>query len=496
MFTLAQLLADLAPGASLEGADTLHIRRACVDSRACGAGTLFAALPGERTDGHRFVEAALQAGAVVALVQRTDLLTQARRETAVDLVSGQMPARANAPVVVVVPDVLQALRRAARGRRRAMPTMRVVGVTGSVGKTTTKESLAAVLATRFQVLRSEGNQNNEIGLPLTLLSVEGAPEYAVLEMGMYALGEIAALCDIAEPHIGVVTNVGPVHLERLGSIERIAQAKAELVQALPADGIALLNGDDARVSAMRSQTRARVATYGLRRGSSVWADGIQSLGLSGMRFSAHTECDEALTLAPATCTLTLSALGEQAVLAALPAVALGRIAGLTWEEIQTGLSSLGYGLRLIPVPGLRGSTLLDDSYNASPTATCAALRALAALPRSGDTSGQRIAVLGDMLELGAYEQAGHREVGSCAGQTVDRLMTVGARSREIADEARRVGLAPERIEVLDDPDAAIDTLRNTLEQGDVVLVKGSHSMGMDAVVRALIRPSGEAEATA
>lgn len=496
MFTLAQMLTDLAPGASLEGADTLCIRRTCVDSRACVADTLFAALPGERTDGHRFVEAAFQAGAAVALVQRTDLLTPERRAAAADLVAGQRPARVSGPVVVVVADVLQALQRLARARRRALPGLQVVGVTGSVGKTTTKETLAAVLGARFAVLRSEGNQNNEIGLPLTLLSVEGAPDYAVLEMGMYAVGEIATLCEIAGPQIGVVTNVGPVHLERLGSMERIAQAKAELVQALPPDGIALLNGDDARVAAMRTQTSARVATYGLRPGHSVWADDVQSLGLQGMHLSVHTAHDAELGLAPDSHSLTLSALGEQAVLAALPAVALGRIVGLTWDEIQTGLTGLGYGLRLIPVAGLRGSTLLDDSYNASPAATCAALRALAALPRDAGTAGRRIAVLADMLELGAYETQGHREVGRCAALTVDRLITVGARSRDIADEARRAGLAPQQVEALDDSAAAIALLRNTLAQGDVVLVKGSHSMGMQAVVRALAHSSGESEATA
>jgi UDP-N-acetylmuramoyl-tripeptide--D-alanyl-D-alanine ligase len=242
---------------------------------------------------------------------------------------------------------------------------------------------------------------------------------------------------------------------------------------------------------MRAHTRAQVATFGLGAANSVWADEIHLQGLDGTRFVAHVALAPALGLEASECALTLTALGEQAVLAALPAVALGRMAGLTWEDIQRGLAGQGYGLRLVPVPGLRCSTLLDDSYNASPAATCAALRVLALLPRRGTLAGRRIAVLADMLELGTQEEAGHREVGRCAATQVDLLVTVGPRSRHTADEALRAGLAQEHVHVLDDSESAIALLRDTVAEGDVVLVKGSHSMGMAGVVRALKRPDGE-----
>jgi len=490
VFTLTDLLADLAPGVRVKGDDNVRIRRAGGDSREAGEGTLFAALAGEHTDGHRYLEAACRAGAVVALAERVPPLEGAlSTATVIDLVHlpcGGAACRASTgPVLLIVPNVLQALQRLAQGRRQARSDLRVVAVTGSVGKTTTKETIAAVLATVQPVLRSQGNQNNEIGLPLTLLALDATQRYAVLEMGMYSLGEIAALCAIAAPQIGVVTNVGPVHLERLGTIERIAQAKAELVQALPPDGVAVLNGDDPRVAAMRSQTRAHVVTFGRQPGNTVWAEGIRVQGLAGTCFSVHVAACPEVGLAAGECELTTAALGEQVVMSALPAVALGRMAGLDWPDIQRGLTSQGRGLRLVPVAGLRGSTLLDDSYNASPASTCAALRVLGNTSATQALNRRRIAALGDMLELGDYEEQGHREVGRCAADNVDMLITVGRRARALADEAGRAGLPAEQIHVLDDTRGAIALLSDEIATGDVILIKGSHSIGMGAIVEAL-----------
>ena len=253
---LADLMAELAPSWQVEGAQQIPIRHVCIDSRQAGCGALFVALRGERSDGHEYVGAAFQAGATVALVERPTA-----EAAVIDTVQRCAPASVEAPVMVVVPDALQALQLVARGLRLARPDLRVVGVTGSVGKTTTKEAIAFVLAQHYRTLKNAGNFNNEIGLPLTLMQLDDH-QYAVLEMGMYTLGEIRTLCALAQPQIGVVTNVGPVHLERLGSVERVADAKAELVEALPEDGVAVLNGDDPLVRGMRARTRASAVTRG------------------------------------------------------------------------------------------------------------------------------------------------------------------------------------------------------------------------------------------
>ena len=273
MPTLADLLATLAPDLAAPGAEQVSVGGVCIDSRQVKAGDLFVALAGERTDGHAYVQAAFQAGAHVALVARP-----VADGGVVDTLARTMPAAWRKPLQLVVADPLAALQELARARRLARPDLQVVAVTGSVGKTTTKEAIGHVLSQGFTTLKSEGNYNNESGLPLTLMGLAPAHTHVVLEMGMYDLGEIALLCRLAEPNVGVVTNVGPVHLERLGTIERIAQAKAELVAALPADGLALLNGDDPLVSRMTGQTRARVVKYGLDGDNVLRAESVRSEG--------------------------------------------------------------------------------------------------------------------------------------------------------------------------------------------------------------------------
>ncbi|NLG48622.1 MAG: UDP-N-acetylmuramoyl-tripeptide--D-alanyl-D-alanine ligase [Chloroflexi bacterium] len=472
---LAELLAELAPSLRVEGAQDIPICNVCIDSRQAGCGSLFVALRGERSDGHDYVGAAFQAGATVALVERPTAAA-----AVIDTVQPGAPASVEPPVMVVVPDALRALQLVARGRRLARPDLRVLGVTGSVGKTTTKEAIAFVLAQHYRTLKNAGNFNNEIGLPLTLMQLENH-EYAVLEMGMYTLGEIRALCALALPQIGVVTNVGPVHLERLGTVERVADAKAELVEALPEDGVAVLNGDDPLVRGMRARTRASVVTFGLDSQNDVWADAIVTRGLEGTHFTVHVREMPALRLRGGSYPAQLATLGSHTVMAALPAIAVGLMAGLTWEEIQAGLLAQGYGTRLVPRAGLGGVTLLDDTYNASPASVLAALGVLAEAP------GRRLAVLGDMLELGTYEEQGHRLVGERCAEVVDGLIAVGTRARMIADAARhaaRNGLSADAIWAVDDNASAIQILRECVQPGDTVLVKGSRSMGMEAIVAA------------
>ncbi|MFN2166878.1 MAG: UDP-N-acetylmuramoyl-tripeptide--D-alanyl-D-alanine ligase, partial [Anaerolineae bacterium] len=283
-----------------------------IDSRQAEARSLFVALPGERTDGHNFVAHALSRGAVAALVDRPvdvpyPVLVPARPQELGQIAAG-------VPVCIQVENTLAALQQVATGWR-ARFNLRVVGITGSVGKTTTKEITALVLAQRYRTLKSRGNLNNEIGLPLTLLQLDDSYQRLVLEMGMYDVGEIAQLCRMARPHVGVVTNVGPVHLERAGSIERIAQGKAELVHALPADGVAILNADDPRVAAMAGKTQARVFRYGLSPTCDLWADQIVSEGLEGIRFRFHYGSDVVHVRVPL--------LGRHSVHTALRAASVG-----------------------------------------------------------------------------------------------------------------------------------------------------------------------------
>ncbi|WP_376788861.1 UDP-N-acetylmuramoyl-tripeptide--D-alanyl-D-alanine ligase [Thermoflexus sp.] len=461
-------LADLAEALSGRRPPwEMPIRHVAIDSRTCEAGDLFVALPGERTDGHQYVGDAFHRGAIAALVHQ-DVPAGAM---VVDLERGPWPESLTFPVCFRVARTLDALHRWAGWWRARFP-VRVIGITGSVGKTSTKELTWAILSRRYETLKTEGNLNSEIGLPLMLLRLTARHQWAVLEMGMYARGEIAALCAIARPVIGVVTMVGPVHLERLGSMEAIAAAKAELVEALPEDGVAVLNRDDPYVRGMAERTRARVFFYGLDPEADLWADEIVSEGLEGVRFDLHYRGETFRRV-------RVSLLGRHSVHTALRAIAVGLLEGLTWEEIFAGLRDRRAQLRLVAVPGLRGSTILDDTYNASPPSMLAALNLLAEL------DGRKIAVLGDMLELGAYEIEGHRLVGGRAGAVADLLITVGPRARIIAQEAMAVGLPPHRVWICDSNQEAIEVLRQILEPGDVVLVKGSRGLHMEEIVSTL-----------
>jgi UDP-N-acetylmuramoyl-tripeptide--D-alanyl-D-alanine ligase len=440
-----------------------------VDSREARAGSVFIAFRGKHADGHDFVGDAFGRGAIAAIIERP---VAGGDWATIDIRSGGEATPAKLPVCILVADALRALQQIARAWRVRFGT-RLIGITGSVGKTTTKELTAAVLARRFRTLKSEGNQNNEIGVPLTLLNLRPHHQRAVVEMGMYAPGEIALLCELARPVIGVVTMIGPVHLERLGSLEAIAAAKRELVAALPDDGMAVLNMDDPRVMAMAPYTRARVFTYGLDSDADLWADDIESMGLDGVRFTLHHR-REALSV-------RVPLLGRHSVHTALRAAAVGLIEGLRWDEIIAGLGALPSQLRLVVIPGPRDSLLIDDTYNSSPDSALAALNLLA------DLDGRRIAVLGDMLELGDAELEGHRVVGRRSADVADALITVGPRARTIGREALSVGMAADRVQMVEDALAAVPLLEELVRPGDVILVKGSLGMRMDRIVTALGR---------
>ena len=471
MLTFVDVLEALS-GLRPEGMDWV-ISETVIDSRHAVPQSLFIALTGERLDGHDYVQDAFNLGASYALVHR-DMSTEFQQ---IDLRSDWHPEALSAfrgkPFCLRVEDTLTGLHQLARYWRRKI-NVRVIGITGSVGKTTTKEVIAEVLNQRYRTLKNPGNLNNEIGLPLTILRLQENHERAVLEMGFYVPGEIALLCDIASPQIGVITNIGTVHAERAGSQEMIARGKAELVESLPDEGIAILNYDDNRVREMADKTRAKIFFYGLNPEADLWADGVEGLGLEGIRFRLHYR-NEVLYL-------RVPLIGRHSVHTSLRAAAVGLIEGLTWQEIFNGLRSDRAQLRLVAVRARNGALILDDTYNASPESTLAALNLL------DELEGRKVGVLGDMLELGQYEWRGHEMVGVRAAEVVDELITVGERGRMIATAASQAGLPDQVIVQFEDSQDAIQYLEEHLRSNDVVLVKGSHGMRMDEIVTALESP--------
>jgi UDP-N-acetylmuramoyl-tripeptide--D-alanyl-D-alanine ligase len=372
--------------------------------------------------------------------------------------------------VVRVANALAGLQAVAAGWRARFDPL-VVGVTGSIAKTSTKEAIASVLGVRFRTLKNEGNQNNEVGLPLTVLRLGPEHEAAVLEMGMYVGGEIADLARIGRPAIGVVTAVQPVHLARIGSLRAIERAKGELLEALPPGGTGILNADDPIVRRMGTRTVARCMTYGFAPDADVAGEGVSSAGVEGMRFVLRT--------AGGRRPVEIPTLGRMAVHNALAGAAVGVAAGIDLDAIAAGLAS-GWGApHRAELVRLGRVTLVDDTYNASPGSVSAALELLRGLP------GRRVAVLGEMLELGDAHIDGHLEVGETAAGVADLLVVVGEGAAPIAAGARDAGLDPARVLLVRDREDALDVLRPRLRDGDVILVKASRGIALDLLVDAL-----------
>jgi UDP-N-acetylmuramoyl-tripeptide--D-alanyl-D-alanine ligase len=448
-----------ATGGRLLGPTTVtNFSTAAVDSRNVTPGCCFVALRGERVDGHRFADEAVRNGAQVLLVERPIEL--------------QRPAAA---AVVQVPDSLIALQELGawwRGRS----AVRVVGITGSTGKTIAKEMVGDVLERTRNVLRNEGNLNSETGLPMTLLRLEPEHEVAVLEMSMYTEGEIARLAEIARPEVGVVLAVHPTHLQRAGSIEAIGRAKQELPAALAADGLAVLNADDPRVAAMASATSAEVRTFGLSADAQVRADDVEGLGLEGTAFRLVTPWGSRRVRSGTP--------GVHLVGHALAAAAVAERFDVPLDEVEAALAAGSRAShRMAIVEASSGATLVDDSYNASPVSVAAALDFLAGTPIA--PGRRRYAVLGEMLELGPEEERLHREIGRRAAGVVDGLLAVGERGRWIAEAAAAAGLT--RVASVGDVDEAAAAFDRAIgaTAGDMVLVKGSRGVELDRLVAIL-----------
>jgi UDP-N-acetylmuramoyl-tripeptide--D-alanyl-D-alanine ligase len=495
---LWQALTGDLPPLALPPAPIAH---AGLDSRDMNAGDLFVACQGSLTDGHQYIGQALHRGASAVICElRGREQAEAAGAMIIDCrcAAAERPVRlwekvetnslAGKPLAYIVDDSVVGLQRVGGFQRvhGVNPTLSVVGITGSVGKTSTKELTHAVLRQRYNTLHNKGNLNSEQGLPLTLLELRPEHERAVLEMGMYALGEIHTMAALARPRIGVITNVGPVHLSRLGSIEKIAQAKSELVRALPSaadGGIAILNWDDELVKEMAALTKARLFRYGLTSEADLWADEISGAGMNGIRFRfhyRHPESDKVESLY-----VRVPLLGRHSVHTSLRAAAVGIVEGLSWEEIVAGLQSLSSQIRLVVVPGINGSTLIDDTYNASPASMVAALNLLNDI--EPENKGRRVAVLGDMRELGDYTDEGHKIVGRRAADVVDILITVGELGKAIGEEAASAGLTQDRLFITKNFEEAVSLIQRAIHTNDMVLVKGSRALGMDQIVPAISR---------
>ncbi len=431
------------------------------DSRRIDPGELFVALRGPRFDGHRFLPEAFRRGARGALVADA---------------AGKTPE--GEEVLIVVSDTLRGLQDLAAWHRRRF-VIPVVAITGSNGKTTTKEMTAAVLARGFSVHRTEGNLNNQIGLPLVLLGLRAGHTAAVVEMGISEKGELARLAAIATPTIGVITNVAPAHLAGLGTIRDVAIAKGELFEAITS-GSVVLNADDpyAPLLASRIQRGVCVVRFGIEGPAEVTATDIRPRA-DGTDFTLG--CDQE------TARVSIRAWGAHNVQNALAAAAVGHILGIYLKEIARGLEafrSVPMRDELVRLPG--GAVLINDAYNANPASMRAALSSLAERP-----ARCRIAILGEMRELGPEADRLHLEVGAfAAGAGLGRLLLVGDLARRIGEGARATGMDAAAIESFDNPEAAGRALRGALGEGDVVLIKGSRAMGMERAVAELLPGAG------
>jgi len=455
--TLSQL-AHFAGASPPPGAESLVISKISSDSRTIKPGELFVALHGENFEGHNFVEAAAKAGASGALVEHQW--------------AGNVP---NNFALLRVADTLQAYQSLAANYRRSL-ALKVLAITGSNGKTSTKDFAASVLARRFRVTKTEGNFNNHVGLPRTILEASSKDELAVWELGMNHPGEIAALAKIAAPDAAIITNIGVAHIEFMGSREAIAREKGALAEAIHPEGTVILNADDSFSEGIAARTRAKVIFAGTT-GGAVRAIEIRQ-SADGSEFTIVEGAHR--------CRAQLPVAGSHMVQNALLAVAAGRAFGLSIEECAAGLAAAPLTKARLQIKEIGGVHFLDDSYNANPDSMKAALRTLVEL----DIEGQRIAVLGEMRELGAESERGHREVGETAATLgINRLITIGDTAELIAEGARAAGLN-EVSAARSTADAAC-LLGEVAEPGDLVLIKGSRAARTEEVIEQFARQISE-----
>ncbi|HEY7001079.1 MAG TPA: UDP-N-acetylmuramoyl-tripeptide--D-alanyl-D-alanine ligase [Candidatus Udaeobacter sp.] len=444
-------VAQLAGGSLSSGDGSVVVDRISTDSRTIKRGELFVALRGENFDGHKFVEATAKAGAAGAIIDS----------------SWEGNVSENF-ALIRAKDTLQAYQQLAANYRKSLK-LNVVAITGSNGKTSTKDFAAAVLGRRFRVTKTQGNFNNHVGLPRTILEATSQDEVAVWEIGMNHPGEIATLAKVAAPDVGIITNIGVAHIEFMGSRERIAEEKGALAEAIGAEGTVILNADDPFTKGIAARTHAKVILAGTT-GGTIRAREINQSG-NGTDFTILEGAHR--------CRAQLPVPGLHMVQNALLAVAAGRVFGLSLEECAAGLVAAPLTKARLQVKEIRGVQFLDDSYNANPDSMKAALRTLVEL----DAEGKRIAVLGEMRELGDESDRGHREVGeTAAALKVDQLIAIGNVAATIADAAKRAGL--EKSSTVSSTTEAAELLAELVAPGDLVLIKGSRLARTEQVIEA------------
>lgn len=473
MFTLDDILQGTAGNARVLSQTIpdpgLIFRSAHHDNRQIEAGDLFIAIKGARVDGHQFIAAAAQAGAIGALC------TEEATDVPADFLQ------------IIVPDVVEALHAIARTRTQRQPETTYIGITGSNGKTSTKEAIATVLSQLAPTLKTQASYNTEIGYPLTLLRLEPQHRYAVLEMGAQWVGELAWLCTITAPNWSLITNVGTSHIEFFGSQERIAQAKSELVQALKPEGIAILNYDDPNVRAMSSKTQAKILSYGTVEDALVQASNIHGDTLRGYAFTLNYQG----TQAP----VQLHIPGEHGITIALAAATVGLAAGISITDVSSALAKIQPFKRRGEIKaGPNGSTLIDDSYNANRQSILAIAKTMH--EAQIEPNGKRWAVLGDILELGTYTREEHHLTGAALATLVDYIVAIGEQARFYVEGAIEAGMSPEHVYYyaanLEKPaeleaakHAAADLLKQSVHRNDLVLLKASLGLGMDTLLAML-----------
>jgi len=445
----------------LYGSPSAYFHGCAIDSRKVTEGEIFVAIRGENTDGHRFISNAYEAGAAIVIAEEERM------------VEGGIPEVPAGRALIAVGDSIAALQKLAKTWRIELNAL-VVGITGSSGKTTTKDMIAAVLAKKYRVHKNMENYNNEIGLPLTILSTPRGTEIMVLEMGMRGLGQINALCDVCSPSIGVITNIGTTHMELLGSQEKITQAKWELIDNLPRDGTAVLNSEDYLSVGKASSLRIKKLFYGIK-GEYIKPDiqgsDIQAAGALETIFQANMGDENSRVNLPLP--------GEHNVLDALAALAVGRICGVSLEKGASALEEFKLSkMRLEIIKGISDSIIINDVYNANPASMRASLNVLA--ERGGEKT---IAILGEMYELGDASVLGHSEVGQAAARLgIRELVTVGKLAQDIAQGALDAGLNSQRVHICEDCDQAVAITRQLLEgmeSNTWILIKGSRGMKME-----------------
>lgn len=440
----------------------------CVfDSRQARGGEIFFALVGEKVDGHDYIEVAWENGANLAIAEKTKL----KDRTKLNVPEGK--------ALILVESGLSAMQVLAKAWRQKIGA-KVVAITGSNGKTTTKDMISTVLDQKYRVHKNKENQNNELGVPMTLLNAPETTEILVIEMGMRGLGQIKALCDFVHPDTGVITNIGTTHMELLGSQENIAKAKWELIEALPIGGTAILNGEDLWSVRKAEQDSHRSLFYGIEgkyHALNIQGAHLEQNGTLGTQFEITAQTEHAQAYLPLP--------GEHNVLDALAALAVGKVYGISLQEGCHGLAKLELSkMRLELHPGIYGSRLLSDVYNANPTSMQASLKVL-----SERSSQATLAILGEMYELGDASAGGHYAVGQAAAQLgITELITVGTLAEEIARGALASGMAPDRVHICPDRESAISQaklLLSLLGNETWVLIKASRGMKMENVTEAL-----------